>query len=150
MILTKKLSEYNRSELDSLGVILGLDPSDYGNKDLMLASIQDQASKAGILLGPAEPPVVDLDELLQESVQTFYQGDRRKSGTQDNPKVYVVDGIAYLYFGRPERDHKWTDANDEEHVAKAKDQRTGFAVPLGQVVLMNVPESRELPHPESE
>lgn len=143
MILSKSLTEYTRAELDALGIVLGIEPSDYSTKAELLVAVQGQADAAGIVAGPFTMPEIDPADLL--SPDLIYGGDRRKAGTMSLPKVYVVDRQAYLFFGRPEKDHSWTDPDGETHVAKATEQRTGFAVKLGPIESVNVPDDQTVP-----
>jgi len=141
MILNKKLSDYTRAELDALALILTVDPEGYDTKAELQAVIEEYAAAAGIILGPL--PELGTAEPVAAGIG--FGGDPRQAGTADLPKVYVIDGQAYLFFGRPVHDHSWTDPDGKEHVAVAKEQRNGHAVKLGPVVSMNVPGSKEIP-----
>lgn len=152
MRLTKPLSEYKRAELNALADFIGIEnPASLPTIEDVKAAIEQRATEAGVILEPTgsgvsvEVPEDGIPRIGSVEVAPL-SGHPRRAGHPGMPKIGIVDGQAYLLFDRPEQDHTWTDPDGKTHVAKATEQQTAWAIPLGKPVLVNLPESYEQPH----
>lgn len=155
MTLSKPLSEYTRPELNALAPLVGVSgAADMANKGEVLTAITAAAEAAGIVLGPATTGATGGVEVtipedgiprIGEVEVAPLTGHPRRAGFPGLPKIGIIDGKAFLLFDRPEADDSWTDPDGKTHVAKATEQATAWAVPLGKPVLVNLPESYQQP-----